>query len=317
MNRRPREKQINTTDRWVISYADLVTLLFALFVALYAISTVDVEKHKKFIASLHKAFKVENNNSPVTSETTRKNQSVDIFREHLINKQAGIFSVAEHKSKNSQFSKDINKTFRSLIQAKQMQLKLASANLELELKAETLFKSGSAQLNTKAIKIIKSIAKLIANDSTPILVEGYTDNIQINNWLYASNWELSAARAASIVRVLEEHGIHPKRLSAIGYGQHYPIENNSTKSGRKKNRRVNIVIVTDKQLKLEAIKGNSENKPAIKSGVITPKFKQILRQQKEPVSTNLKNIQFKTNQSIKIVPLKDGGVKFTQEEEGL
>ncbi|WP_455217300.1 OmpA family protein, partial [Kaarinaea lacus] len=117
--------------------------------------------------------------------------------------------------------------------------------LEVEIKSSILFPSGSASPTGLAEPVLNKIAAILGSYDNQVQVEGFTDNVPITNEVYPSNWELSAARAASVVHLFTRAGVRPERLSAVGYGEYKPIASNSTEEGRGKNRRVNIIILSD------------------------------------------------------------------------
>jgi chemotaxis protein MotB len=120
--------------------------------------------------------------------------------------------------------------------------------VEVEIKSNILFSSGSANLEPAAIPLLKKIADILLRFPNFIQVEGLTDNAPINTMVYPSNWELSAARAASVVHLFTKLGIRPQRMMAVGYGEHRPVSDNSTPEGRQKNRRVVLVILAHTDL---------------------------------------------------------------------
>ncbi|HIP53245.1 MAG TPA: flagellar motor protein MotB, partial [Chromatiales bacterium] len=113
------------------------------------------------------------------------------------------------------------------------------------MRSKMLFTSGSARLSRDAIKALRDVSQLLKPIPNPIIVEGYTDNIPISTPFFPSNWELSAARAASVVHLFTRLGVKPERLAAVGYGEHHPLASNDTEDGRAKNRRVRLTILSD------------------------------------------------------------------------
>jgi chemotaxis protein MotB len=116
--------------------------------------------------------------------------------------------------------------------------------VEVTLKSALLFPSGSADLSDQAKIILRDVSRVLKPLPNPVHVEGYTDNVPINTKAFPSNWELSAARAASVVHLFARFGVDPRRLAAVGYGEFRPIADNSTEEGRRKNRRVTLIIGT-------------------------------------------------------------------------
>lgn len=116
--------------------------------------------------------------------------------------------------------------------------------IEVEIKSSILFNSGSARLSEQSVPVLRKLAEKIQPLNNVIHVEGFTDNVPISNFEFASNWELSAARAASVVHLFTGLGVDPHRMAAIGYGEYRPIAGNATPDGRAKNRRVVLVIMS-------------------------------------------------------------------------
>lgn len=203
------EEERENHDRWLISYADFLTLIFTFFVALYALSTIDKEKAVAFSESLSKVFKIMDN--PIKTE----------FEKPEIIKQLEI-SLREYKEIT------VKETHRGIV---------------IGLKDNLLFKSGEYNLNPEAYKILNIVTENIRGLPNKISIEGHTDNVPIKTELIRSNWDLSSLRALSVLYYFKDMGISPDRLSATGFGEYYPIADNETEEGRSKNRRVEIVIV--------------------------------------------------------------------------
>ncbi len=197
--------------RWLISYSDFLTLLFTFFVALYALSAVDILKAERFTVSLRKVFKVMD--KPIQLEEDRRN------------------SIVEDLKKLLKDSPEVNIT-------------ASSRGVVITLPNSLLFDSGSARLKPESEEVLTKIAEKLKEIPAKILIEGHTDNVPIvSSSIYKSNWELSAARAASVLHFMLEKGLSPDRFTIAGYGEYRPVESNETPEGRAKNRRVEIVIV--------------------------------------------------------------------------
>lgn len=210
------KKKNNSEDqenlhRWLISYSDFLTLLFTFFVALYALSTLDILKAEKFTASLRKVFKVID--EPISFEEDKMRVIVEDFRK--------LFSDIS----------DIN-------------IKTDIRGVVITLPDKLLFDSGSAQLKPQAKELLLQIAERLKEIPGKISIEGHTDNMPlVSTSIYKSNWELSAARASSVLHFLISQGLSPDRFLIAGYGEYRPIADNETGEGRAKNRRVEIVIL--------------------------------------------------------------------------
>ncbi len=236
-------------DRWLVSYADFITLLFAFFVVMYAISSVNEGKYRVLSDTLIEAFKT-------PPKSTQPNQ-IGKPPEGQLPETQGKVGVSESTRVESpkaaqpqhhmiQLANRIKLKLQSLVDKKLIKVTPNKLWVEVEINTSILFSSASADLELEAYEPLKKLAGILAGLPNYIDVEGYTDNMPINNAVYPSNWELSAARAASVVQLFIKSGVDPDHLSVIGYGQYRPIASNNTMEGRRQNRRVRVVILADK-----------------------------------------------------------------------
>lgn len=214
-------------NRWIVSYADFTTILLALFVFLFALSNNDNIKIKDFKDSIKKEFK----NEKTINETPISNtNNIDNLANQAI-------------SKNSLF--ELVKT--NLGNDNKIEVMESEKGITLRLKDTLLFDSASANIKDDSISTISNIANFLTTIDNPVIIEGHTDSIPIKNSIYATNWELSSARAITLIKYLtKNYKLSPKRLSAVGYGEYAPIYDNTTNKGREKNRRVDIIILDNK-----------------------------------------------------------------------
>lgn len=240
----------DNVDRWLVSYADFITLLFAFFVVMYAISSINQGKYRVLSDTLIEAFKTPPKSIlPVQSGKQVQNPSPAAENKIGVPKPIRVEPVsppAPPQSHLIQIANRIKRNLQPLID--QHYIKVTSNKLWVEVAINTsiLFSSGSAELEPEAYAPLKKLAGMLAGLPNYIDVEGYTDNIPINNNVYRSNWELSAARAASVVEMFIKTGVTPEHLAVIGYGQYRPIADNNTVDGRRENRRVAVVILAAK-----------------------------------------------------------------------
>lgn len=229
--RNRKHEEHNDSHRWVISYADFITLLFAFFVVMYAISSVNVSKYKSLSEGMRSAFNKKDQDQATVSTAELKNGP-------------------ESRKTKGNFKDGLDYLKKSLSELEDGSYKVNSQEgwIEVDMKAGSLFQSGTADLTPQALLKLMQLAGKIKDLPFTIVVEGYTDNIPIETPQYPSNWELSAARAASVGRALNSFGINAQRILVTGYGEQYPIADNSTEDGRMENRRVNIIIVKDKSV---------------------------------------------------------------------
>lgn len=234
MSRKKAEAHINH-ERWMVSFADFMTLLFSLFVVLFAISSVDQTKFRKVADSVNKAFGVVPNKGAGLVEN-------DPGQPGPINLIPIVFEhhpqmVALDRQIRSTLSQDSN--LRDAIQ-----MRYESRGLIIQLKDSRLFESGSFQLRPAIMPALKRLVQQhLQRIRNKIRIEGHTDNVPMGGGM--SNWELSAARAATVLRFVQQSGgISPNRLSLAGYGEFSPIATNMTPEGRARNRRVDIVVLS-------------------------------------------------------------------------
>jgi len=247
------EEHVNH-EAWAIPYGDLVTLLLAFFVVMYAVSSVNEGKYRVLSDSLTAAFR----GTPRTMEPVpvgnqiakghgddngkiRPNEAMK-FPEKT-KPEAKPAEDAQLQIQLDQMTADLEVAMQVLIDKDMIRVQRAASWVEVEIKTDILFPSGSAEIEPAAIPTLEKLAAILARRPYPIRVEGHTDNRPIHTAQFPSNWELSAARAARIVRLFAEHGIEPTRLVVAGMGENEPVADNATADGRNRNRRVALVIL--------------------------------------------------------------------------
>ena len=255
MNKRRRHKhsQVNH-ERWLVSYADFITLLFAFFVVLYAASQVDKHKASALAAAIEQAFQ-SMGGFPGRPRSSRgegpKDDPVEI---------PGLLQASLQLDRNAEFDevprsmlasktlaelkKELETVLEPEIRRHELAISTGREGLVISLREIGFFESGSASLRVDAVPAFAKLATVLAKDQFHLRVEGHTDNLPIHNTRYDSNWELSTARATETIRVLvTEFHLDPARVSAAGYAEFHPMASNRTAQGRSLNRRVDIVVV--------------------------------------------------------------------------
>ncbi|MDX9916851.1 MAG: OmpA family protein [Gudongella sp.] len=233
---------------WIVTFSDMMSLLLTFFILLYSISTVDAQKFKSISAYLQIALSGEGRPYILDGgyEPAPDPIDEDPFSDTDQPKQEDMVEPA---------SKEIIEMYNK-ITAYISELKLdadvtvmmQSSGVLVEIKDAILFESGSAQLKDTGISLLGKLETMLNSFDNDIVIEGHTDNVPMNTVLYPSNWELSAARAVSVLRYInEDMNIEPTRLSARGYGEYSPIAPNDTPVNRARNRRVNLMIVFEKE----------------------------------------------------------------------
>ena len=259
MRRKPEERENH--DRWLVSYSDFLTLLLALFVVMYAISQVNEGKYKVVAGSLVTAFGNQPNQLNRQSITTVTPDSLpirdtvkrpidrstgDSMGDYLIAKKARRIAEAQRRQQEKMeiIARDVIAAFDPLLRNGQVRVVQSDLGVRVEIDASLLFAPGDARLQEESSKVLESVAQVLKNTDHAIQVEGHTDNIPIVTEKFPSNWELSAVRASSVVRLLIASGLGATRLTAVGYGENRPLESNDSEEGRKHNRRVTVMILS-------------------------------------------------------------------------
>ncbi|MDO1528375.1 flagellar motor protein MotD [Fulvimonas sp. R45] len=270
MRRRHREEKLNH-EAWAIPYADLLTLLLAFFVVMYAVSVVNEGKYRVMSESIIEAFNgtarhvapaqgntampvapVPARHAPAPSRATvmprlalplpTRNVMASAMQQGALNDPVG-------EQRNLERIRDqVRQALQPLIDRRLVTVRPSKDWLEIEIRTDILFPSGVAQLSAQAGQVLRKLAGILAPFPNPLRVEGYTDDVPINTAVYPSNWELSAARAASVARLFAEHGVDPDRLGIVGWSEYRPAAGNDTAEGRNRNRRVLVVVLGNRHV---------------------------------------------------------------------
>jgi chemotaxis protein MotB len=270
LRRKPFDDDDENPDRWLVSYADFITLLFAFFVVMYSISSVNKGKYDKLASSMGGAFTGENASiqlkmkagNPSDAASKLKNQQKSLIKPLPL---TYLYSEKMRREREAltNMGIDLSNKLSPLISEGKVRVVQNNRGIRIDINDSVLFSPGSAELAGTASAMMNEIAIMLKDNQRHIQVEGHTDNIAIHNATFFSNWELSAVRASSVVRMLSEIGIAENRLSALGFGAAQPITENETPAGRAKNRRVSIMILYESEnqdnASLEIIPNNSSN----------------------------------------------------------
>lgn len=225
-------------ERWLVSYADFITLLFAFFVVLYASTQVDRNRVAALSAAIQAGFRdlgtftAAQNHSKMSGEALRR---------------AALLADPANLS-GTDLNAEIDHDLAEEIQSKQISVRNTPDGVVISLLEVGFFESGSARLKPAARTSLTKVAGILYRLPNRLRIEGHTDSLPIHNAHFSSNWELSTARATEIVRSLvTQYGFAPDQLSATGYGEFHPVANNSSPDGRATNRRVDIVILSERK----------------------------------------------------------------------
>jgi chemotaxis protein MotB len=275
MSRRRKHKHEDhiNHEAWVIPYADLLTLLLALFVVLYAMSSVNTTKYRALAQAISSAFNGSRAviqpvtpNAPQSSVPVPTSKPSPIPRTPLAQILLPVLTqhistpdttqatpsdqdknkLSEEQQNLERIRSEVEHALQPLIDKQLVVVRRTPNWLEIEIRTDILFPSGVATLSPSANDVLTSLGKILAPFANPLRVEGYTDDVPIDTAVYPSNWELSAARAASVARLFAQHGVDPERLGIVGWGQYRPAADNDNEDGRNRNRRVLVVVLSDK-----------------------------------------------------------------------
>lgn len=233
-------------ERWLVSYADFITLLFAFFVVMYALSSINEGKYRVMSDSISSAFRnipgatsgaqVALNPGPNTP------LSIAIPTKRLPPNVKTDATQAAKRDRLRNMARELNKALAPLVEEGKVKVTEGALGITVDINASVLFAPGDARLDLGAVRALAAVAQILAPTDFPITVEGHTDNTPINTPQFPSNWELSGMRASSVVRLFIETGVDGRRLTATGYADQRPLADNATADGRQRNRRVAITI---------------------------------------------------------------------------
>jgi chemotaxis protein MotB len=226
--RRNRKEPLDNSDRWLLTYSDMITLLLAFFVVMYSMSRIDAQKFRAMSSALDGILR--GGSSILDRPKADKNATG-----HGLLKLGNLRMIQQ--SIQSRFSK-IEKN-------DEVMSEVTERGLVVHILESALFQPGSADLQSQALDVLDIIWNEIRDVPNHIRIEGHTDDRSISTPRYPSNWELSSARATSVVRhFIDNYGVRPEKISALGYGEYRPIRPNNTVENRANNRRVDVVVLT-------------------------------------------------------------------------
>jgi chemotaxis protein MotB len=233
-----KQEEQENSERWLLTYCDLITLLLAFFVVMYSMSQIDAKKFGSLSVHLR---------SILTGQLGVLKEAPSIAG------QSEVGNIADPQPIDLQIVQgEILRTAEEKDFKKQIALAIDERGLVVHIKDTALFEVGKAYLTPEAQSMLEHLAPELRRLPNPLRIEGHTDNVPIQTPLFPSNWELSVARSTSVVRYLvEKHGISPLRVAAIGYGEYRPIAPNDSPANKAKNRRIDIVILSMKSAREE------------------------------------------------------------------
>jgi chemotaxis protein MotB len=247
MRRRHKSKPHANHERWLVSYADFITLMFAFFVVLFATSQADKKKQAAVSEAIDQAFRTMGLFQPAKIDADRKAFAVsDDQAAAQVNIVMGdeLAAPAETKKDLARLEHELQGKLSNQIAQHVVALHIGRDGLVISLREAGFYDSGSAVPHAASVSSLDSIADTLKPAPYDIRIEGHTDNVPIHTDQFDSNWELSTARATRLARLfIERHGFEPARLSASGYAEFHPVTSNETAEGRSENRRVDIIVL--------------------------------------------------------------------------
>ncbi len=248
---RPKRPKKENSERWLLTYSDLITLLLAFFVIMYGISSADAKKFTKFSAAMKRAFNV---------GVLEGSPSASILEQTMgISSEA---SSAEDLSTSTELETvltEMSSVMQDEYLSDKVSIGLREDGIAISVSGNLLFASGRADLRPDAVKLLQAVGKVLNRLPNAVRIEGHTDDVPPTGTEYPSNWELSGARAVAVVRYLTEiEGVDPSRVSAVAYSQYQPVVANDSARDRARNRRSEIVILNMPPVSTAAVSADGE-----------------------------------------------------------
>jgi chemotaxis protein MotB len=249
VSRKKKEEHVNH-ERWLVSYADFITLLFAFFVVMFSVSQVDKKELGRLVESLNRAFDLPGGSThPIQGVETTVGlgvgtAAIQIAAPRRQGREPGGKSEKRSGDSTALLRGSMEKLIEKLSLTGKVVVHEDGRGLVITLSEASFFDPGSARVRTDVLPALRQIGELLKSEEVKVSVEGHTDNTPINTSEFPSNWELSTARATSIVSMMmNDLGYDPRMLSAAGFSEYKPIASNATPEGRAKNRRVDLVVI--------------------------------------------------------------------------
>ena len=297
MARKKKHEEHENHERWLVSYADFITLLFAFFVVMYSISSVNEGKYRVLSDSMIAVFEsspkstqpIEIGKAKIEEKTGKKlrqahfqspnpGQTSDRIPDQQTLRPIGESEASPFESQAitgsprgnmiKKMREDLEAALAPLIAEELLTIRTSDAWIEVEMKEDISFYPRTAELRQRSLPVLEAVTSIFKDIPNAVQIEGFTDNTPIGTDEFPTNWELSTARAASVVRYFVSKGIHPSRLAAIGYGEHQPLVSNKTPEGRKKNNRIVMVLSTNETPR--RVIDEPEPEPEVKVAPVKP-----------------------------------------------
>ena len=275
--KRGPKKEEEAGEAWLLPYSDLMTLLLALFISLFAMSQTDQKKMADMAQAFSAAF-----NMGGPSFFDKMGPNPGRRAEMPSDEDAGNSAYIQENQALEQVKKQMDQYIDQNELSEQLSTEMTDDGLLIRIKEKALFPSGSATLGNQAQKIVPVVADLLGTLNERVIISGHTDNVPINTAQFPTNWDLSAARALNFMKHLlgQNANLDPRRFSAIGYSEYRPIADNNTEEGRQQNRRVEILIARTHQFNAQEGSTTTDSSP---TSWMPPKETQQPEQPSQPV----------------------------------
>lgn len=307
MIRRREEEQHSKSghERWLVSYADFITLLFGFFVVMYSVSQVSEQKYRVLSETLSSVF--EGNTSLPAQMDTRNDQN-PLDQQGKISGLSPEINLVDVEV----LARDLEDALIHLVQPGQVRITATEEWVQIDLNANLLFDTASADLKPDAQTLLRQVAEKLAPFDNQIEVSGHTDNRPIRTAKFQSNWELSSARATAVVRLLADSGVDPAQLSTAGFAEFRPVADNTTEEGRAANRRVVLMVarhaVERPTVPLEQVPATPAEEPT--APAVEPAIEAVAE---PPVTPPAVAEPPQPTPAVEPVRLKHGGLLFTSD----
>jgi chemotaxis protein MotB len=253
-----------THDRWLVSYADFITLLFGFFVVLYAFSKSDQKKQQEITASVDQAFQslgIFPGASRHPSQTAANGNEKALMPINIVMGE-DVLAPARVKEDLEGLRREMQQTLSNEVATHTVSIQMGRDGLVISLREAGFFPSASATPRQETMPTLRKLAASLSRSPYDLRIEGHTDNVPIHNAEFDSNWELSSARATRIARIfLDMKAMPADRLSAAGYAEFHPVASNDTPEGRAQNRRVDLVVLPRTRVNFSAPSASSAGGP--------------------------------------------------------
>ena len=229
-------------DRWLVSYADFITLLFAFFVVMYALSSVNEGKYRLLSQSINQAF---GNEAPALADGTPLVAAPTLQHLNQAARSRAEATAKRRERRMHDLAVALQAALAPLDAKGPLRVSQTTKGIVVEIGASALFQPAEAKLEEEAVQVLSAAVRVLKQSDNALRIEGHTDSVPIATPVYPSNWELSAARASAVAKLFVANGLEASRIGVTGYADNRPVDSNATAEGRARNRRVTLLVLAD------------------------------------------------------------------------